>query len=354
MTETWTVGQLNMTSLAPRRRSLRLAAVEVSVLATVFGVTVIGNVLVLVVLIGGGRKLTRMTVMIVHLSCADLFVAFFNVLPQLSWKVTGNFRGNDLLCRSVVYLWLVAMFGSSYVLVSTALDRYLAICRPLAAYAWTGDKSKYLVGTAWVLSLLFALPQLAVFGDQPMDAYTSGVYNCWAIFRPSWTMKIYVTWSTLAIYVIPAAILAGTYGQICYSVWTSTRIKERASVASTGTTTSTSVRSDKFKVEGGSERQPTTASRLGGLFRHLPAVSERGDSSASSGFARKQLSVDNPRSTKLVTHKTHAKIMTKAKVRTVKLTLAVNVSYILCWGPYFVCQVWSAYDDTAPYDGKLL
>lgn len=350
MTESWTaVGNLNMTSLAPRLRSAQLAAVEMSVLATVFCLTVIGNVLVLIVLVGGGRKLTRMTVMIVHLSCADLFVAFFNVLPQLSWKVTGNFRGNDLLCRSVVYLWLVAMFGSSYVLVSTALDRYLAICRPLTAYAWTGDKSKYLVTTAWLLSLLFALPQLAVFGYQPMDAYTSGVYNCWAIFRPSWTMKIYVTWSTLAIYVIPAAILACTYGQICYSVWTSTRIKERASVVSAGTTTSTSMRSDKVKVEG-SERQTTTA-RLGRLFRHLPVVSERGDNT-SSGCNRKQLNVDEQRSMKLVTQRSHAKIMTKAKIRTVKLTLAVNVSYIVCWGPYFICQVWSAYDETAPYDGK--
>jgi len=79
-------------------------------------------------------RLSRMNRMIVHLSTADLFVAFFNVLPQLLWDVTGTFRGNDLLCRTVTYLQLVAMYASSYVLVATAVDRYLAICRPLNAF----------------------------------------------------------------------------------------------------------------------------------------------------------------------------------------------------------------------------
>jgi len=81
-------------------------------------------------------RLSRMNRMIVHLSTADLFVAFFNVLPQLLWDVTGTFRGNDLLCRTVTYLQLVAMYASSYVLVATAVDRYLAICRPLNAFRY--------------------------------------------------------------------------------------------------------------------------------------------------------------------------------------------------------------------------
>jgi len=77
----------------------------------------------------GQPKLSRMTAMIVHLSCADLFVAVFNILPQLLWDVTKmndaqvGFYGNDFVCRAVAYAQLVAMFASSYVLVVTALDR---------------------------------------------------------------------------------------------------------------------------------------------------------------------------------------------------------------------------------------
>ena len=140
----------------------------------IFALAVIGNSVVLIVLGIRRKKLSRMNLMIVHLSIADLFVAFFNVLPQLIWDITfrlgtlktkhkntldtntilvfaftfwsfflfvfytlGNndlFRfavASDALCRMVKYFQVVAMYASSYVLVSTAIDRYLAICHPL-------------------------------------------------------------------------------------------------------------------------------------------------------------------------------------------------------------------------------
>ena len=49
------------------------------------------------------KKLSRMNLMIVQLSVADLFVAFFNVLPQIIWDITYRFYGGDCLCRLVKY-----------------------------------------------------------------------------------------------------------------------------------------------------------------------------------------------------------------------------------------------------------
>lgn len=54
----------------------------------IFALAVVGNSVVLLVLALRGKKLSRMNLMIVHLSVADLFVAFFNVLPQLLWDIT--------------------------------------------------------------------------------------------------------------------------------------------------------------------------------------------------------------------------------------------------------------------------
>ncbi|KAH9523995.1 hypothetical protein Btru_047842 [Bulinus truncatus] len=43
--------------------------------------------------------------------------------------------------------------------------------------------------------------------------------------------------------------------------------------------------------------------------------------------------------------------ISRAKVKTIKLTLTVVICYILCWAPFFVGQMWAAYDETAPYEG---
>jgi len=44
-----------------------------------------------------------------------------------------------------------------------------------------------------------------------------------------------------------------------------------------------------------------------------------------------------------------------AKKKTVKLTLMVVASYVVCYGPWFVVQMWAAWDvQHAPYEGVLL
>jgi len=47
-----------------------------------------------------------------------------------------------------------------------------------------------------------------------------------------------------------------------------------------------------------------------------------------------------------------ARRMSSAKLRTVKLTLVVIASYIICYGPFFVSQMWAAWDENAPFQGN--
>jgi len=43
--------------------------------------------------------------------------------------------------------------------------------------------------------------------------------------------------------------------------------------------------------------------------------------------------------------------VSRAKVKTVKLTIAVVLSYLICWFPYFMTQLWAVWDETAPFEG---
>lgn len=213
--------QVNVT--LPPGRDEELAKIEVAVQALIFFMAVVGNGIVLLVLFTRSKKLSRMNMMIVHLSIADLFVAFFNVLPQMIWDITYRFQGNDFLCRLVKYLQVVAMYASSYVLVTTAIDRYLAIVHPMTSQTWTSRKTHFLAAIAWGLSLLFSVPQLTIFAYREVDA---GEYDCWAHFSPEWTVPFYITWITVAIYIVPSLLLVFAYGRICLVVWKSMRAKE--------------------------------------------------------------------------------------------------------------------------------
>jgi hypothetical protein len=54
----------------------------------------------------------------------------------------------------------------------------------------------------------------------------SGVYDCWATFEPMWTLKVYITWNVLSVYVVPALALAILYGHISMAVWKSSKMAE--------------------------------------------------------------------------------------------------------------------------------
>ena len=327
-------------------RDEQFAQVEIAVLAVIFALAVLGNGFVVTTLACGKKKLGRMNLMIIHLSLADLFVAFLNVLPQLMWDVTGTFYGGTFLCKIVTYFQVAGMFASSYVLVTTALDRFLVICHPLASHVWTTARTHAMVACAWVLSFVFSIPQVLIFSFREVG--NSGQYNCIAMFEPLWTLPLYVTWITLAIFVIPSGILCFVYGRICYTVWQSTLTKEpplcRKSLKQTPGQLPPEVDNNNRNCYHPSSRQAQNEARpIAGQLRD-----NNGCRSPSMARLTKYQSIRSYASTR---PRAHVRTMSKSKVKTIKLTLTVILCYILCWAPFFISQMWAAWDSNAPSEG---
>ncbi|XP_012616455.2 vasopressin V1b receptor [Microcebus murinus] len=283
-------------------RDEELAKVEIGVLATVLLLATGGNLAVLLTLGQPGRKRSRMHLFVLHLALTDLAVALFQVLPQLLWDITYRFQGPDLLCRAVKYLQVLSMFASTYMLLAMTLDRYLAVCHPLRSLQQPSQSTYPLIAAPWLLAAVLSLPQVFIFSLREV-IQGSGVLDCWADFRFPWGARAYLTWTTLAIFVLPVAMLTACYGLICHEICKNLKVKTEA-----------------WRVEGGGWRTCDRPSPS------APAVAARGLASRVSSTST----------------------ISRAKIRTVKMTFVIVLAYIACWAPFFSVQMWSVWDENAP------
>ncbi|XP_008844360.1 vasopressin V1a receptor [Nannospalax galili] len=276
-------------------RNEELAKLEIAVLAVIFVVAVLGNSCVLLALHRTPRKTSRMHLFIRHLSLADLAVAFFQVLPQLCWDITYRFRGPDWLCRVVKHLQVFAMFASAYMLVVMTADRYIAVCHPLKTLQQPARRSRLMIAASWVLSFVLSTPQYFIFSMIEIEVNNgTKAQDCWATFIQPWGTRAYVTWMTSGIFVVPVVILGTCYGFICYHIWRNVRGKTAS------------------RQRKGSSGEAASAFHKG--FLVTPCVSS-------------------------------VKTISRAKIRTVKMTFVIVTAYILCWAPFFIVQMWSVWDE---------
>ena len=54
------------------------------------------------------------------------------------------------------------------------------------------------------------------------------------MFAPAWTERLYMTWSAVAIYVVPLLVISGAYVRICAAVWASSRMHETGEIIGVG------------------------------------------------------------------------------------------------------------------------
>lgn len=118
-----------------------------------------------------------------------------------------------------------------------------------------------------------------------------GVHDCWAQFVAPWGPRAYVTWTTLVIFVLPTLTVIACQVRICRTVQLNFHMK--------------------------TQQDAEAPSR---------ALSSRASSVAG---------------------------VSKARVKTVKMTVVIVLAYVICWTPFFTVQLWSVWDDEAPTHSKI-
>uniref|UniRef100_F6U480 Gonadotropin releasing hormone receptor 2 n=1 Tax=Equus caballus TaxID=9796 RepID=F6U480_HORSE len=94
-----------------------------------------------------------------HLAAADLLVTFVVTPLDATWNITVQWLAGDIACRTLIFLKLMAIYAAAFLTMVIGLDRQAAVLHPLRPRS-AGRK---LLGAAWGLSFLLALPQLFLF-----------------------------------------------------------------------------------------------------------------------------------------------------------------------------------------------
>ncbi|XP_029291164.1 vasopressin V2 receptor-like [Cottoperca gobio] len=381
----------------PRMRDPGLARAEIAVLGVVLALTTLGNSFVLWVLLRRRKHNAPMHVFMFNLCVADLVVALFQVLPQLIWDITEKFQGPDFLCRSIKYLQIVGMFASSYMIVAMTIDRHQAICCPLQAYrGGTMSRWNTPVMVAWGLALVLSIPQVFIFSRSEV---APGEFECWGHFAETWGLKAYVTWMTVSVFLLPALIITICQIRIFREIHNNIYLKSERMVMAELKKKENFFRFHSFKKEderardrergrrasGGGAREGrggqllkgvnnnphnnTHDSQAGECYDYVPFAiqySSSGERVTTSPTQQQTLTSsdcqDSYMSFELASGSPRCSLdyarppppatpppsITKAMSKTVKMTLVIVLVYTICWSPFFIVQLWAAWDPNPP------
>ncbi|XP_016377986.1 vasopressin V2 receptor-like isoform X2 [Sinocyclocheilus rhinocerous] len=400
-----------------RVRDISLAKAEIGVLGLVLALTTLGNSFVLWVLLRRRKYNAPMHLFMVNLCVADLVVAFFQVLPQLVWDITERFQGPDVLCRSVKYLQIVGMFASSYMIVAMTVDRHNAICCPLQAYKG-GAVSRWNtpIMVAWGLALVLSVPQVFIFSRSEVSP---GVFECWGNFAEPWGLKAYVTWMTVAVFLLPTFIITVCQVRIFKEIHDNIYLKSERVVSADMKKNLVISHFPIFKKRASTVQERARCSRKMREARELHKKNTNSDSSHSHtcnsenspepDCCDQSCQNGSPKDLASQTHSSSPDVLpriqthphtiwsnsaavqtphgnsvphrnsyntttedssasstpsfppyplhpplrgvSKAMSKTVRMTLVIVLVYTFCWSPFFIVQLWAAWDPNPPDQG---
>ncbi|XP_043277457.1 gonadotropin-releasing hormone II receptor-like isoform X2 [Venturia canescens] len=258
-----------------------------------FLVSAIGNLTVFVTLSRGRYRKSRISLMICHLSAADLLVTFVMIPVEVGWRLTVQWIAGNVACKAFAFLRAFGLYLSSNILVCVSLDRYFAVLHPLRVND-ARRRGKIMLILAWICSTAYAVPQCFIFHVLPHPKYPD--YKQCVTFDSGVDEASYMIFCVLVMYFVPLVIMCWAYTKILCEIHSRSRET-----------------SDQIITRSGSN----------GTLR---------SSATSSGGSRMRL------------RRSDMSSIERARSRTLRMTITIVAVFIICWTPYVAMLLWYMMD----------
>ncbi|XP_069958961.1 adipokinetic hormone/corazonin-related peptide receptor variant I-like isoform X2 [Cherax quadricarinatus] len=184
-----------------------------------FPFAAIGNLMVFVALFRNRHRKSRVNMMIMHLSLADMIVTFVFLPTEITWHVTIEWVFGNFGCKVYKFFSAFGFYMSSMVLVCISLDRYFAVLHPLRVND-AQRRGKIMLFFAWLISAVISLPQSVIFNVQPHPQYPD-FHQCvtFGFFDTKNDGEMmYTIFCISFLYFIPLSIIVVAYTRIIVEI----------------------------------------------------------------------------------------------------------------------------------------
>ncbi|KFD57867.1 hypothetical protein M514_01100 [Trichuris suis] len=252
--------------------------------SVVFVLSAFGNVTMLLILLKNisKTKSNRVFTLLLHLNIADLLVTFIHMLKEIGHTATVQWLGPDWLCRATKYMDVFGIYLSSNLLICMCVDRFIAIVHPMFTFRARQNVRNMLVAS-WIIAALTSSPQVFTFclARHPVfDWYTqciSAASGACDLENSTQYVLFNTILNALEIYILPFMAIIICYSGILWKILHEARVGKYAS-----------------NVE-----------------RHTKS---------SESFLRRSSYF----------------LIRRAKNKTLRMTLLVVITFLICWTPYFI------------------
>ncbi|XP_037720381.1 gonadotropin-releasing hormone receptor isoform X1 [Drosophila subpulchrella] len=213
-----------------------------------------------------------------HLSIADVLVTWFCIIGEAAWCYTVQWLANELTCKLVKLFQMFSLYLSTYVLVLIGVDRWIAVKYPMKSLNMA-KRCHRLLGGTYILSLVLSLPQFFIF-HVARGPFVEEFYQCvtHGFYTADWQEQMYATFTLVFTFLLPLCILFGTY-----------------------MSTFRTISSSEKMFQGSKLANYTTA--------------------------------------KLPTQTNRQRLIHKAKMKSLRISVVIIIAFLICWTPYYVMMI---------------